>query len=169
MNLMRTPTLLLNASYEAIRIVTARRALTLITKGKAVVEVDTDKMIYPGVYLPSVIRLRTYRHVPVRFQVVSRKNILLRDGGRCMYCGQKLKNQDVTLDHVIPRSRGGASSWENLVACCKADNHRKSDKLPEEVGMKLIRRPLPQTIHTGRWILRTLGEEEPLWRKYLYY
>src|ERR1039458_2507358 len=116
MNLMRKPVLQLNASYEPLRIIAARRALTLITKGVAVVEVPTSTIVYPGIYLPSVIRLRTYRHVPIRMQVMSRKNILLRDGGRCMYCGQR--SDELTLDHVIPRSRGGQNTWENLVACC---------------------------------------------------
>src|ERR1700743_454642 len=87
MSLMRKPTLLLNASYEPLRIVPARKALTLISKGGATVEVPTDMEIYPGIYLPSVVKLRHYRHVPVRMQQVSRRNIFTRDGFRCMYCG----------------------------------------------------------------------------------
>lgn len=156
----------MNASYEPLRIIAARRALTLITKGVAVVEVPTSTLVYPGIYLPSVIRLRTYRHVPIRMQVMSRKNILLRDGGRCMYCGQK--SDELTLDHVIPRSRGGRNTWENLAACCKKDNHRKGDRTPDEAGMSLIHRPLPQTIHTPRFVLRSMGLEVNEWSRYLW-
>ena len=166
MNLMRKPVLQLNASYEPLRIIAARRALTLITKGVAVVEVPTSTVVYPGIYLPSVIRLRTYRHVPIRMQVMRRKNILLRDGGRCMYCGQR--SNELTLDHVIPRSRGGLNTWDNLVACCKRDNHKKNDRTPEEAGMNLIHRPLPQTIHTPRFVLRSMGLEVNEWSPYLW-
>ena len=168
MNLMRRPVLQLNASYEALRIVTAKKALTLVCKGVACVEVPTNIQAHPGIFIPSVIRLRAYRHVPIRMQVVSRKNIILRDGERCLYCGEKFKPQDLTLDHVIPKSRGGDNSWTNLVSCCRVDNHRKADRTPEEAGMKLIRRPLPQTVHTSRWLLKTLGAEVNEWGPYLW-
>jgi hypothetical protein len=171
MNLMRKPTLLLNGSYEALRIITLKKALTLLTKGVATVEVPTDTLVHRalGIYAPSVIRLRTYRHVPIRMQVVSRKNIFLRDGERCMYCGEKFKTSELTLDHVIPKSRGGSQSWSNLVSCCAKDNHRKGDRTPEEAGMKLIHKPLPQTVHTPRFLLRTMGLEiDEQWSKYLW-
>ena len=82
MSLMRRGVLQLNSSYEALRVITAKKALTLVSKGVAVVEVPTDILVHRGlgIYLPSVIRLRNYRHVPIRMQVVSRKNIILRDG-----------------------------------------------------------------------------------------
>src|SRR5579863_4440731 len=89
MSLMRRPVLQLNASYEALRIIPAMRALKLVTKGKATVELATDKLIYPGIYLPSVIRLLVYKHVPVRLQLTTRRNILMRDAYRCQYCGLK--------------------------------------------------------------------------------
>ena len=169
MSLMRKPTLMLNASYEPLRVVTARKALTLITKGVALVEVPTSTMVYPGIYLPSVIRLRTYRHVPIRLQVTSRRNIFMRDGERCMYCGERFRPQELTLDHVIPKSRGGKSDWGNLVACCARDNRRKGNMTPEEAGMHLIHRPLPQNIHTPRFLLRSIGMEiDEQWSKYLW-
>ena len=93
---------------------------------------------------------------------------MLRDGGKCLYCGQRFDSQELTLDHVIPRSRGGPNSWSNLVSCCKKDNLRKADRTPEEAGMKLIRRPLPQTVHTSRWLLKTLGKEVEEWGLYLW-
>ncbi len=158
----------LNASYEPLSIISARRALTLLTKGVAVVEVPTSILLHPGIYLPSVIRLREYKRVPIRLQIVSRKNILIRDQYRCMYCGRKLQSANLTLDHVMPRSRGGRDTWDNLVACCRPDNHRKGDRTPEEAGMKLLHRPLPQTIHTPRFILRDMGAEVDEWSRYLW-
>ena len=168
MSLMRRPVLQLNASYEPLRIISAKKALTLITKGVALVELPTSRMIYPGIYLPSVIRLRTYRHVPIRMQVVSRKNIYIRDGHKCMYCGRSFAGQELTVDHVIPRSQGGRNSWENMVAACGRCNHRKADRTPEEAGMQLIRRPLPANIHTPRFVLKALGSEVNEWSRYLY-
>jgi 5-methylcytosine-specific restriction endonuclease McrA len=169
MSLMLKPVLVLNAAYEPLSIVRARRALTLVTKGVAVVELATNQRIYRTMYLPSVVRLREYRHLPIRLQVVSRKNILARDGNRCMYCGQKFQPDVLTLDHVVPKSRGGRGSWENLVACCQRDNHRKGDRTPEEAGMKLIHRPLPQTVHTQKQILRSIASEVKEWSKYLWH
>ena len=167
--MMRKPVLQLNASYEALRIVSAKKALTLVTKGVALVEVPTNIQVHTGIYLPSVIRLRTYRHVPIRMQVTSRKNIFLRDGERCMYCGERFKTSDLTLDHVIPRSRGGSQAWDNLVSCCAKDNHRKGNRTPEEAGMKLIHKPLPQTVHTPLFLLRSMGMEiDERWSKFLW-
>jgi len=168
MILMRRPVLQLNASHEALRIVPAMRALKLVTQGKATVELATNKLIYPGIYLPSVIRLLVYKHVPVRLQVTTRRNILMRDGYRCQYCGLQFHGSELTLDHVIPRAQGGKNSWENLVACCRKDNHRKADRTPEEAGMPLLRRPLPAGVHTGRFILRSMGLEMNEWSRYLY-
>jgi hypothetical protein len=168
MSLMRRPVLQLNASYEPLRIISAKRALTLITKGVALVELATDRIIYPGIYLPSVIRLRTYKRVPIRMQVVSRKNIYIRDGHKCMYCGHSFVGQELTLDHVIPRSKGGKNEWGNLVAACGKCNHRKADRTPEEAGMQLLRKPLPANIHTPRFVLKALGSEVQEWGRYLY-
>jgi len=166
--MIRRAVLQLNASYEPLRIISAKKALTLVCKGVALVEVPTSIQVHPGIYLPSVIRLRAYRHVPIRLQVVSRRNIILRDGSRCQYCGQRFESGELTLDHIVPRSRGGRNSWDNLVAACKRDNHRKADRTPEEAGMKLLRRPLPQSIHTPRFLLRSLGLEVNEWGPYLY-
>jgi len=169
MSLMKKPTLLLNASYEAIRLITARRALTLLTKGVAVVEVPTCTMIYPGIYLPSVIRLRTYRKIPIRMQLVTRKNLYVRDNYCCLYCGKKFHGDELTLDHVIPKSKGGSNSWENLVTCCSACNRRKADKTPSEAGMPLLRRPIPLSVHTSRHVLRAMAGDVPEWSQFLYH
>lgn len=159
----------LNGSYEPLAILRMRDALTKITKGKAVVIEDAGYEIYPGIFAPSVIKLVTYRSVPHRIQQASRKNILTRDGLRCMYCGHKFEARDLTLDHVVPRSRGGRNEWNNLVACCQPDNHRKANMTPEEAGMKLIHRPLPATLSTSRWLLKQMGNQiNPAWGTYLW-
>ncbi|HEX5426620.1 MAG TPA: HNH endonuclease [Candidatus Acidoferrales bacterium] len=168
MGVMKRTVLQVNASYEPMSIISARRALTLITKGVAVVELPTKTMIYPGVYLPSVIRLRHFRKVPRRLQQVSRKNIFIRDGHRCMYCGVKAPKVVLELEHIIPKSRGGRNAWENLVAGCHDCNQKKRDRTPEEAGMTLIHRPLPQSIHTGSFILKQMGEEVNEWGPYLW-
>ena len=167
--MMRKPTLLLNASYEPLRIIPARKALTLITKGVATVTVPTSTMVYPGIYLPSVIRLVHLKKVPYRLQQASRKNIFTRDGYRCLYCGVSgTKAGGLELEHIIPKSRGGKNVWENLAASCRRCNQKKRDRTPEEAGMKLIHRPLPANIHTPRFILRSLGAEINEWSEYLF-
>ena len=168
MALMRRLVLQLSNSYEPLSIITARKALTLVTKGVALVQVPTSIRVYPGVYLPSVIRLREYKKIPYRMQQVSKKNILTRDCYRCMYCGQKGTGADLELEHVFPRSRGGKNTWENLVAACRRCNGRKGDRTPEEAGMALIHRPLPATIHTSRFVLKQLGSEVDEWQKFLW-
>ena len=168
MNLLKKPVLVLNASYEAIRIISAKRSLTLLTKGKVAVELATDREIYPGVYLPSIVRLYVYKHVPVRMQQMSRKNLYLRDGYRCGYCGELFSGSELTLDHIIPKAQGGKNTYENLITCCRKDNHRKADRTPAQAGMVLLRRPIPATVHTGRHIMRSLGLETAGWAKYLW-
>jgi 5-methylcytosine-specific restriction endonuclease McrA len=160
--------LVLNASYEGVNIVTARRALTLVLKGAAVVErvssftVHTSKMDIP---IPSVIRLLKYRRIPRQNRSVSRKGLLLRDGNRCQYCGHVLPPRELTLDHVRPKSRGGASTWENLVAACFPCNNRKSDSLPEEAGMVLLKPPRQLSIHAKH---RMLQGDEVAWSEFLF-
>jgi 5-methylcytosine-specific restriction endonuclease McrA len=166
MNLMRKPVLQLNASYEPLRIIAAKKALTLLTKGVATVEVPTSIVVYPGIYLPSVIRLRYYKRVPVKMPLPSRRNIFVRDGNRCMYCGNG--HVVLELEHIIPRSRGGRNTWDNLVAGCHRCNQHKADRTPEEAGMKLIHRPLPATVHTSRFVLKQLGSEVDEWSRFLF-
>lgn len=169
MSMMRTPVLLINASYEPIRILVAKRALTMVVKGVAEIELGHDVYVRPGLRMPSVIRLRRYVHVPIRTKILSRKNIYLRDGYRCLYCGERFQAGELSWDHVIPRSKGGSSDWDNLVTACKQCNHRKADRTPEEAGMPLLRRPLPRTLHTSRFVLRSLGSGVPEWNRYMFH
>lgn len=161
--------LVLNASFEPIQICSARRAFALIVKDRAFAQEETNISVRPGVMIPSVLRLKEYTRIPHRGQEVSRRNILLRDRHQCMYCAKKCRPEVLTLDHVIPKSRGGPSSWSNLVACCEKCNRFKADRTPEEAGMVLIRKPRPETIHTSRHILRSMGAEDAVWQKYLFY
>ncbi|MBI2681907.1 MAG: HNH endonuclease [Acidobacteriales bacterium] len=171
-NLLFTPVLVLNASYEPINICAARRALVLVLKGVARTEEENGHFLHSqrvALRLPSVIRLLEYRRIPHQTRALSRKNILLRDRNTCQYCGTILHSGDLTLDHVVPRSRGGASSWENLVACCHPCNRRKGNAILGEINMKLIREPRPFTLHTSRHIMRMIGRSDQKWRKYLFY
>lgn len=161
--------LVINASFEPIAICHLRRALVLVVKESAIVQEDLGREIHAGIMWPSVIRLKRYKHVPHRVQVLTRRNILVRDGHQCQYCGETFCALDLTLDHVIPRSKGGPSTWENLVAACGVCNRRKADRTPEEADMPLLRRPRPVTLHTARGILRSQGEAEKQWQRYLYF
>ena len=171
--ILQMPVLVLNASYEPINICGARRALVLVLKGVARTEEEHGMTLHAQrnrIAMPSVIRLLEYRRIPHQTRALSRKNILLRDRNTCQYCGVVLPSSELTLDHVVPRSRGGASTWENLVACCHSCNRRKGNRLLHEIDdMKLQREPRPFSLHTSRQIMRMLGRGDDRWRKYLFY
>jgi len=93
----------------------------------------------------------------------------MRDHYTCQYCNEASSAGEMTLDHVLPRSLGGASSRENLVAACRRGNDRKGDRLPEEANMKLRKRPKPFTLHTSRSLMRRLGGRRQEWRKRLFH
>lgn len=164
----RQAVLQISSAYEPMAFCSARRALALIVKDKAVIIEVTDREVRPGMLYPSVIRLREYKHIPHKMQVLSRKNILLRDRHVCQYCWKKFHPSDLTLDHVMPESRGGPASWSNLVACCSPCNRKKANRTPEEAGMTLLHKPRPSTIHTSRFVLRCTGMDHPQWARYLY-
>jgi len=159
----------LDFAMQPISIRSARRALTLIVKGRATAQENTNYEVCKGIMLPSVIRLKEYRYIPARVQILSRKNILLRDRHVCQYCGKRFTASELTLDHIVPRSKGGRDSWDNLVACCQFCNRKKADKSLEECGMTLLHKPRPATIHTSRFVLKSMGEDDPLWRPYLFF
>jgi 5-methylcytosine-specific restriction endonuclease McrA len=164
--------LVLNSTYEPINVCSTRRAIVLIMKGVARTE-EKQEIVYrsprTSMHIPSVIRLTEYVHIPFERKSLSRKNILLRDHNTCQYCGRVFNPSDLTLDHVIPKSRGGSSNWDNLVACCKKCNNKKGNHMPDEAGMKLIKRPQSFSLHVNRQIMRYLGRSDASWRKYLFY
>ena len=165
--------LVLNASYEPINVCAARRALVLVLKGVAMMEEANGQHLHAAriaINVPSVIRLLEYRRIPHQTRALSRKNILLRDRNCCQYCNVVLTASELTLDHVIPRSRGGLSTWENLVACCHNCNRKKGNQMLHELtDMKLQREPRPFSLHTSRHIMRMIGSADAAWRKYLYF
>ncbi|MDT3399225.1 HNH endonuclease [Streptomyces sp. B1866] len=139
-------TLVLNASFEPLAAVSLRRAVVLVLQDKAVVEqahpalrVRAAAVDLP---LPRVIRLCRYVRVPFRRRAPwSRRGVLVRDRHACAYCGRRA----TTVDHVVPRSRGGGDTWLNTVASCAEDNRRKANRTPEEAGMRLLRAPFEPT------------------------
>lgn len=166
------PVLVLNATYEPINVCAARRALVLVLKGVASAE-EQSRFVFRSssrsFRVPSVIRLLEYRRIPFQGRALSRKNILMRDRNTCQFCARVLPASELTLDHILPRSKGGESTWENLVACCHPCNNRKGDRSPEEAGMKLLRRPRSFTLHTDRQLMRMMGRKDEAWRKYLFF
>lgn len=164
--------LVLNSTYEPINVCTTRRAVVLILKGVARTEERLEQDYHSArtrLPVPSVIRLTDYVHIPFERKSLSRKNILLRDHYTCQYCGKVFTPGELTLDHVTPKSRGGSSNWDNLVACCKRCNNRKGNMSPEAAGMRLIKRPQAFSLHVNRQIMRYLGRGDEKWRKYLFY
>src|SRR6201984_1699742 len=170
---LHAPVLVLNASYEPINVCAARRAIVLVLKGVAMAEEENGHFLHAArvaMRVPSVIRLLEYPRIPHQTRALSRKNILLRDRNSCQYCSVVLTAGELTLDHVVPRSRGGLSTWENLVACCHNCNRRKGNQLLHELtDMKLQREPRPFSLHTSRHIMRMIGSADAAWRKYLYF
>lgn len=159
-------TLVLNAGYEPMSVVPYRRAIVLVLGQKAsVLAVEPGRTIHSErltVDQPAVILLRRYVRQPTgSTTVVSRRGVLRRDRHRCGYCGHAAN----TVDHVLPRSRGGQNSWLNLVACCRACNNRKGDALPEEIGWRLLFSPF---VPGGQaWWLPDLDDPAPAWRPFL--
>ncbi len=159
----------LNRSYEALAFCSTRRAIILFVNGKADIIEDRGREIYEGIPFPLVIRLTEQAKIPYKAQTLSRKNILLRDRNICQYCGKKFQAHNLTLDHIIPKSRGGKNVWDNLVACCQKCNRTKADRTPEEAGMTLLHKPRMASIHTPRFILRNLGSDDEKWKRYLFF
>ena len=157
-------TLLLNATFEPLCVVSLRRAVVLVLKGKAeivardVAELHSARMNVP---CPSVIRLVHFVRVPYRSRVpLSRRAVFARDEHRCQYCNRPAEN----IDHVIPRSRGGEHVWENVVASCRPCNARKENRYLHETDLRL-RRP-PVAPHSS-WVVTSGGPIDPAWQPYL--
>lgn len=129
--------LVLNADYVPLSVTSLRKGFKLTFKGKAeVIESHSDTIVRTEKFSmaqPSVIRLLNYVALPYRKITLTRQNIFKRDGQKCVYCPSR---KDLTLDHVMPKSRGGKDTWENLVTCCSKCNIKKANRTPEEAGMK---------------------------------
>jgi len=167
--------LLLNASYEPLAVIPQRRAMSLMLRGRVDAATE-DAVTIQGasnvLHIPTVIRLRRYIHVPRRGARWSRRGILQRDGYRCIYCGiqpgesqrgQILGKRDFTVDHLIPRSRGGKNSWGNTACACPACNNRKGGRTPHEAGMPLRWEPKTPRVD----YLVASGDIPAAWKVYL--
>ncbi|HLG14192.1 MAG TPA: HNH endonuclease [Blastocatellia bacterium] len=166
--------LLLNASYEALGLVSMPRAVRLVWKGSAeAVELDGDRVLRSQRFVfpaPSVIRLIAYIDVRTRQgrSLTKRSRILARDRYRCQYCGHRGTQFTLTIDHIVPRARGGRTAPENLCAACFACNQRKGDRTPEEARMPLLANPSALAYDIARTELCHAAESRPEWRPYLF-
>lgn len=161
MSVLSTKVLVLNRSYFPVHVTSVRRAVCLLYQGiakavdhqyrtfdfnswsdlAAVRDDDTISLVDRVIRVPRVILLIGYDRVPKRQVRFSRFNVFSRDNNTCQYCGEKLPRSELNLDHVVPRSQGGLSTWENMVCSCFTCNRVKGGRMPEEAGMRLIRKP----------------------------
>jgi 5-methylcytosine-specific restriction endonuclease McrA len=159
--------LVLNQDYRALTVTSVQRATVLVLLQKAeLVQAERARMVrspqrhYPW---PSIVRLKAYVRVPYKRIMLTRKNVMRRDGQQCQYCGCKDR---LTIDHVVPKSRGGKDVWENLVAACVPCNNRKGSRTPEEAGLKLLRKPFrPSYV---MYIRDYVGAMDDTWKPYLF-
>jgi 5-methylcytosine-specific restriction endonuclease McrA len=157
--------LVLNATYEPLSVVPARRAAVLVLRGKAVMQEPSGRVLHGATVqlpVPAVVRLTTFVRVPYRPSISpTRAAVFARDGHRCQYCEAPAES----IDHVIPRSRGGGHTWDNVVAACRRCNLRKGDRLPAEAGYRL--RTAPARPSRFEWIYARAGRIHPSWESYL--
>jgi 5-methylcytosine-specific restriction endonuclease McrA len=166
-------TLLLNASFEPLKIITWQRAITLLFSGKVEVIEEYSREVHSvtfSIRLPSILRLLKYvRLRKTRIVKFSRANIYARDRHTCQYCGRTLPSDELTFDHVIPVSHDGTKSWENIVTACIECNRRKGGKTPEEAGMHLIQKPVEPRWVPNLNITFVFKNFPESWRDYLYW
>ncbi len=161
--MLQRPTLVLNRNWQPVNVATVARALVLLWNESARVVDPHDYQLYTWadwsrlrlradepfiqavrlrLRVPEVVALNGYDRLPVAHVTFSRRNIFKRDHSTCQYCGAQPGGEELTIDHVLPRSQGGVSSWENCVLACMACNKRKADRTPEQAGLKLRRKPV---------------------------
>jgi 5-methylcytosine-specific restriction endonuclease McrA len=160
--------LILNQNYEPLSVINVRKAVVLLYLGKVeLVEANQGRELHAvttAMPCPSIVRLSFYVRIPYKKIILSRKNILRRDGHCCQYCGRG--DIALTIDHVHPLSRGGEDTWENLVCACVRCNNRKGDRMPEEAAMPLRRSPIrPNHVTFIRHFVSTLDDR---WKPYLF-
>jgi len=160
-DVLHTPVLVLNRNFEPVQLTTARRAFVLLFGGTAQaldeagetydfdlwrslpVREDDDAVstVSGALRVPRVLHLHSYDRTPRVTVRLTRRNLMFRDAHQCQYCGKRPPVRELNIDHVLPRSRGGVDSWENLVTACRVCNLRKGWKTPDEANMRLARRP----------------------------
>ena len=166
-NLLNRAVLVLNSNYAPMMVCTAKRAICLDVLNKIDVLANyEEKVNSPSITfnLPSVIKIRDFVKFDNLSVDLSRKNILSRDEHLCQYCGNK--NLPLTIDHILPKGRGGQDSWENLITACKPCNQKKGNKTPEEANMQLKRKPKrPNRLH---YFYKYVNEKQKEWKPYLF-
>ena len=167
-------TLLLNATYEPLRVLNWKRAITLLWQGKVeVLEVYDQEIrgVSISIKLPSVLRLLRVVRIKNWHRVVkfSRANIFLRDRNSCQYCKKRFRTEDLTFDHIVPIARGGKKNWENIVTACIKCNNKKSGRTPEEARMKLIKKPKKPNWQPSLTLTIGIRNAPESWRDYLYW
>ena len=159
--------LVLNATYEPLSIVSVKRAVVLLLKEKAeLVEAAQARLRAENFSIPTplVIRLVYYVKIPRRISLpVTRRTVLARDNYTCQYCNAIPPRQQLTIDHVLPRSRGGKTTWENVVTACEKCNGRKGSRTPAEANMQLLTEP-----KRPRYIAIASLEAKRVWDKYMW-
>jgi 5-methylcytosine-specific restriction endonuclease McrA len=159
-------TLVLDQGYLPVNVVSWRRAMSYIARDRAAVLEEYEALVHDGVQMPAVVRLSrpVARHTQrVKF---SRANVLARDRWRCQYCGQRFRGDELTYEHVVPRSQGGRTTWENIVMACVACNRRKGNRTPAQAEMKLLRPPT-RPAWVPRYNPRLQARDVPVeWRDY---
>jgi len=162
-NVTAAPVLVLNLNYEPVNVTNARRALTLVMASKAeVLEIGRGRLNSPSTSIecPSVIRLQYMVRRPKRRIPLTRREVFLRDDYTCQYCG--LRTRDLTLDHVIPRAKGGKHTWDNLVSACAPCNHKKGHRTIEQAHMHLRSRPREPRHNVYSILRRSTPNGEPM-------
>ncbi|MFH1760535.1 MAG: HNH endonuclease [bacterium] len=156
--------LVLNANFKPINICSWKRALCMVYLGKAINVEESKEKINSSYILPFIIKLTHYVPFSHSGVIFSRKNIYLRDNHTCQYCGSK---KNLTIDHIIPKSKGGTDSWENIIVCCIKCNNKKGDQLPEKSGLKLKRVPYrpPSNLYLHMTRLRNVPK---CWHDYFF-
>lgn len=163
---------MLNASFEPLNIINWKRALKLVFLEKVEVLQESGTEIRAenlSVRVPAVVRLLRYVGFHKKEVKFSRQNIYARDKYRCQYCGEQLKPRDLTCDHVIPRSRGGTTTWNNIVTCCRSCNRKKGGGTPEQAGLRLLKRPTKPSWLLGFRARFAVSQPPDAWREYLFW
>jgi len=158
-------TLKLDAAYRPLDVVNCFKSVNMVLSGRAFALENYSEEIYPGINIPSVIVLKEYVRSYSFFKNCNRKNVIWRDKNTCQYCNKKYSFSELTLDHVLPKSKGGHKTWENIVACCRPCNSKKGNKLLSQTKLKLLKKPQPPKVKFTD--LEIPCNILPSWEKYI--